>query len=476
MEYIRELEEIQVMADMIKICFISLCTYYIGLRLTRNTMTLTMKRIIFMGISIVLISVMSKWIKSTFGFFYSIISQGIFVSLWFAQMTKNKFIYSMFIICISLTINYILYSISIWISFFLFFIIQAKNDYVNISIIIFIYILFVYRFVKIRKLEKGISFFQKKLNDEYLDISILNISSIILLTIMTLSNFSEEIAKTFGIALILFIIIMFVTIQKSLQLYYKHNLLVQELKETKQELDKKKQEIEELENENLNFSKISHSIIHKQKSLEYKLDKLTLKSEIGMEADITNRLKNITKELQTEIIVELVKTNITEIDDMLSYMQSECRKNKIDFQVQITGKIQYMINHYISREKLEILIADHIRNAIIAIQHADNQNKSILVRLGIIEGVYSLYIYDSGIEFEQKILTNLGKKPSTTHADEGGTGMGFMHTFDTLKQVQASMIIQEYGKPCLNNFTKVIKIKFDQKNQFEILTYRKEEE
>ena len=173
----------------------------------------------------------------------------------------------MFIICISLTINYILYSISIWISFFLFFIIQAKNDYVNISIIIFIYILFVYRFVKIRKLEKGISFFQKKLNDEYLDISILNISSIILLTIMTLSNFSEEIAKTFGIALILFIIIMFVTIQKSLQLYYKHNLLVQELKETKQELDKKKREIEELENENLNFSKISHSIIHKQKSL-----------------------------------------------------------------------------------------------------------------------------------------------------------------------------------------------------------------
>ena len=161
-----------------------------------------------------------------------------------------------------------------------------------------------------------------------------------------------------------------------------------------------------------------------------------------MEADITNRLKNITKELQTEIIVELVKTNITEIDDMLSYMQSECRKNKIDFQVQITGKIQYMINHYISREKLEILIADHIRNAIIAIQHADNQNRSILVRLGIIEGVYSLYIYDSGIEFEQEILTNLGKKPSTTHADEGGTGMGFMHTFDTLKQVQASMIIK----------------------------------
>ena len=97
------------------------------------------------------------------------------------------------------------------------------------------------------------------------------------------------------------------------------------------------------------------------------------------------------------------------------------------------------------------------------------------MKLGIIEGVYSLYIYDSGIEFEIDTLKNLGKKPSTTHADKEGTGIGFINTFDTLRQYQASLMIHEYGKPCPENFTKMIQIKFDKKNEFKICSYREDE-
>lgn len=134
-----------------------------------------------------------------------------------------------------------------------------------------------------------------------------------------------------------------------------------------------------------------------------------------------------------------------------------------------------MVNKYISKENLEILIADHIKNAIIAIKHSNNINRNILIRLGIIDGIYSIYIYDSGIEFEIETLLNLGKKPSTTHADTGGTGMGFMNTFDSLNKYKASIIIKEYGKPCKDNYTKSIQIKFDNKNQFIICSYRAEE-
>ena len=120
-------------------------------------------------------------------------------------------------------------------------------------------------------------------------------------------------------------------------------------------------------------------------------------------------------------------------------------------------------------------MADHIKNAIIAINHSKNINKSILVRMGIIDGKYGIYIYDSGIEFEIETLSKLGKVPSTTHADNGGTGMGFMNTFDTLKASKASMFIKEYGKPSKDDFTKVIIIKFDGKNEFRIFSYRAEE-
>ena len=118
------------------------------------------------------------------------------------------------------------------------------------------------------------------------------------------------------------------------------------------------------------------------------------------------------------------------------------------------------------------MLADHIKDAIIAIKHTDNVNKSIFVRLGKIEDCYGLYIYDSGIEFEKETLENLGKKPSTTHKDEGGTGMGFMNTFDTLRKCKGSLIINEIGKPSKENYTKVIMIKFNNKNEFKVVSYK----
>ena len=270
-------------------------------------------------------------------------------------------------------------------------------------------------------------------------------------------------------------IIMFITIQKSIQLYYKQKLLVQELKETKEKLEEKTKEIKELEEENIKISKKSHTLVHKQKSLEHKIDGLIGKTEISKEevGELTNRIKEINKELYKEkTVIELDKTEIPQIDDMLKYMQSECKKNNIDFELQIKGNIHHMINNLISKEDLETLLADHIKNAIIAINHGNNINRSILVRIGKIDECYGLYIYDSGIEFEKETLKNLGKKPSTTHANEGGTGMGFMNTFDTLKKCNAGLIIEEYNKPSKDNYTKVIKIKFNNKKEFEIKTYR----
>ena len=202
------------------------------------------------------------------------------------------------------------------------------------------------------------------------------------------------------------------------------------------------------------------------------------KAEISTEeaAEVRDRVKEIKKDLYKEkSTIKLDKTGIALIDDMLEYMQSECKKNKIDFELQIKGNIHYMTNNLITKEDLETLLADHIKNAIIAIKHTENINRSILVRLGMIDENYAIYIYDSGIEFEKETLENLGKKPSTTHKDEGGTGMGFMNTFDTLRKCKASLIIEEFNKPSKDNYTKVIMIKFDNKNEFKVKSYRENE-
>ncbi len=449
-------------------------TYYLATKIVNKEKTNKYVKII-VYIVLLCFAVTYRIIRNSNSLSISMIILIFTISVIFAISTKNKIGYSLCIISISLSISYILYIIITPICYFIIAILRNNdmdNDYLCFSILMIMYTIAVYLFLKVKRFKNGFAFLQKRLKNDYFDVLILNISIIILFLIVILANYQGKITNRMGTALIFFIIIMFIIIQKSLQLYYKQKMLIKDLNETKEELENKKKEVEELEKENLNFSKISHSIAHKQKSLEYKINTLMLNNEAGAEIDLKDRLEDITKELKQETVIELAKTEIPEIDDMLSYMQSECVKNKIDFQLQLNGNIHHMVNNYIDKDKLEILLADLIKNAIIAINYSENTNKSILVRLGIIEGIYSLYVYDSGIEFEQETLANLGVKPSTTHKDSGGTGMGMMNTFDTLKQCKASMTIHEYGKPSKDNFTKLIQITFDEKNEFKIDSYR----
>lgn len=285
---------------------------------------------------------------------------------------------------------------------------------------------------------------------------------IILLNINVYSYMAQDILICFIIYIIIFIAI----VKKSIEAYYKQKLLIQDLNETKKELEEKKKEVEELEAENLSFSKKSHSLAHKQKSLEFKINKLLMNSENAEELGLQEELKNIANQLQENSkLPKLDKTGITEIDDMLEVMQEECRLNRIDFNLQLNGNIYHMTNNYVTKEELAILLADHIKDAIIAINHTDNINKSIMVRLGKIDDCFGLYIYDSGVEFSKEIFEKLGKEPITSYANEGGTGMGFMNTFDTLKKHNASLIIESIGKPSKDNYTKVIKIRFDNKRE-----------
>ena len=476
MLYFGWLDNVNDIIYILKILFTGILTYYISIKITKAKITMSLYKLFIFFIAIICIPLLAQIIKGLNGIeISSIIYVVLMISVLFSITTKNKLGYSILVNTISASINQIIFFIATVVSFIPYNILRIKSEYFNFFIIICIYLILLILCLKMKRIKHGIGFLTKNKNNQYFDMLILNISMIVLFMVIITSNYKEKVTINLMLGLIGFSIITFVTIQKSLQLYYKQKMLVKDLEETKEELENKKKEVEALEKENLEFSKISHSIAHKQKSLEHKLNELSMKSEIADELDIKDRIDDLSKNLMKETIVVLDKTGITEIDDMLSYMQSECVKNKIDFQLQLNGNIYTMINHHIDKEELEILLADHIKNAIIAIGYGDNVNKSILVRLGKLDGSYGLYVYDSGIEFEIETLLNLGKKPSTTHKDSGGTGMGFMNTFDTLRKHNASFIIEEYGKPVKDNFTKALKFKFDGKNEFKICSYREEE-
>lgn len=468
------LNELENVVDIIRLFFIIIYTYLIVIKIIDKKFIY--KEQISTLLIFLILPIILKIIKDRCGYAYCMICITILLGIMIKNNMKNNIGHSILIATISLSINYILYFISIALSFLPNVIMNIDNDFISLFIIILIYSILIYHFCRIKKFKRGFTFLKEKLANEYTDIIVLNISIIILFCIIFLEDYTKIITGKIGFGTLTFAIIMFITIQKSLQLYYKQQLQQRELEEMKKEIKQKDEEISKLEQENLNFSKTSHSIAHKQKSLEHKLNQLIMQNETAEEIDIKNRIKDLTKEINNNnTIVELNKTGIEQIDDMLAYMQSECIKNKIDFDLKINGNIYHMTNKYVEKENLEILLADLIKNAIIAINYSKNINKSILVKLGIIDGIYSIYVYDTGIEFEIDTLINLGKKPSTTHADSGGTGMGFMNTFDSLNKYNASIQINEVGKESKDNYTKYIAIKFDNKHEFKINSYRKEE-
>lgn len=465
---------VEVTISLIKTIFIMFCIYWTNFKLTNKTIKINIifvLKILILGISVVL----SEILKNDTNYLISTVFLIFMIS--FIYNTENVR-YSLITTIISFSLNYAILIVSIVANFIFNMITNLNNDIINLIFIVCVNIILLYKISNIKRLTYGLSFLkentQENFGNDYIDVISLNISVVILFVVAILPYANLKIAESLLVSLAIFTIIMFINISKSIRLYYKQKLLIKDFEETKKELEDKTKEVENLEQEILSYSKRTHSLMHKQKSLGYKLNQLMLNSEIAAELDIKDRLDNISNELYNKVVeTNLEETGITEIDDMLKVMEAECTKYEIDFNVQIIGNIYYMVNNLVSKQELEILIADHVKNAIIAIRHSDNVNKSILVKLGKIDEYYGLYIYDSGVEFKKEVLDDLGKKPHTTYSDEGGTGMGFMNTFDTLNKNKASLIIEEIGKPCKENFTKVLMIKFDGKNEYKIISYRK---
>ena len=467
-------KNINTYVNFIRRVLIIMCTYYVFIKVI-NVKLKDIKILdkILIIISIPIIAFITCSIKPEVKH-YRIFVELLLISVVNYLVYKKEIYYSFLLTTISFGINYSIYILSVATAFIPTAILKIQNQYIELLIILAIYVLLMYKIFKLKKLKYGISLLNGKLQNSYFSYWIINLCIVILAFAIIFQEISLLNIVNIGLGLMLLIVVMLITIKESIQLYYKQNLLIKDLETTKKELNEKNEEIARLEKENLEFSKTSHSLAHRQKALEYKLNKLinedkTTVSQDRTKQELKKELENISKDVYRKPTdIEIEKTGIDKIDNMLEYMKSECDKDNIEFNLQIIGNIYYMINHLVSENELEILLADHIKDAIIAIQYSTNKNRSILVKIGKIQKYYGIYIYDSGIEFTDEVLNKLGKEPITTHKDNGGTGMGFMNTFDTLKRHNASLNITKIGKPSLDNYTKSVSIIFDSKNEVNI--------
>lgn len=227
--------------------------------------------------------------------------------------------------------------------------------------------------------------------------------------------------------------------------------------------------------------KVNHELNHKLKVLDNIIADMVsipavtkkFKNKYGEDFEfLISELKEISANNKSKK-KSLLSTKNFKIDSTLQTMQLEAIKNNISFEVKINGKvsINYMIEELVSATELSTLLCDHIKNAIIAINASKTTFRSICVVIGEINNSYGILFYDSGVEFNLEVLVNIGNKPITSHSDIGGTGYGFMTTYDTLNRTKASLVIEEYELKKYD-YTKSVGIIFDNKNEYRILSYR----
>ena len=383
---------------------------------------------------------------------------------------------------ISNSITYMIFVISMVVESLFIRILNISDRIVNLALILLIEAIVLVGLTNIKRFKHGITFLQNR-NNDYFNIIMITISVVVILAYYLSGNYYGNTTKQFIICILVLGCIMFLVIQKTLTLYYKQKLLHQTIEDYKNEIREKDKKIKELSDEKFKISKLNHEFYNRQKSLEKKVaDYVSNASvETANELAITEQIADLSKEYSDKLQNikhpdKLPVTEIEEIDDMFKYMQSECEKNNIEFKLQINGNIHHMINQVIPKDKLVTLIGDHLRDAIIAINSSNNSFKSIIAILGKADEFYEFCVFDTGIEFELETLLALGTKPITTHKDTGGTGYGFMTTFETLRETKGSLVIEEKHKMSENDYTKAVRIIFDGKAQYRISSYRMKEQ
>ena len=484
------METIDIINEILKVSFINILTYFVFIKLVNYKNNNNIKTCIIIGGSIIEACIEYLLMKHVPILPKIIIMYYIYGCL-IANVTKNKTQYSIMLTFISLTITYLIYLISIILAGILVKTLNlniSKNHILILFITVLIETIILYAIFKIKRIRNGIAFLQdpEKVNN----VGIIGMIFIgIVLIIYSIIQDTIHTRYIFWGMVIEFICVC-IWVNKKITTYYKQKLKERTIEELESEIKERDEEINKILEENKEIATINHKYSNRIKSLENFSHQIMSKPElvekmetefgedfINFEKQINNVSEEYTKEIEDSIQHKnhLEKTGIFGIDNILEYMSNEAIKNNIKFNLKIYEDIQYMIENIIDQSKLETLLGDHIKDAIIAINSSENTYKELLVEIGEIENCYQVCIYDTGIEFEIDTLLNLGLKAITTHKLTGGSGIGFMTTFETLKATKASLIIEERHPIDDKDYTKAVRIKFDGKHEYRICSYRSKE-
>lgn len=330
---------------------------------------------------------------------------------------------------------------------------------------------------KIKRFKKGFQFFQDEKN---LGIGLALSGALFIYFVITKSH-QVKIYLAAMIGLVGFLISAFgiyLWIRRSITAHYRRRLQLQSEEHYQKLLSESEAKNEKLMKSNEFLAKLVHRDNHLINALNTSIDEYFNSGDKDFKDDLLRKIQTLARE-RGELIGQeqrelklLPATGNTLIDAAVNSLYIKAAAHGIDFDLTVAEPLDMIIGKYISQTDLQTLLCDHIKDAIIAVEAKEEKSGKILVNLAVKDNSYEITIFDSGIDFTVGTLSKLGLERTTTHAAQGGSGIGFMTTFATLRKSCASLIITEPENK--TPFSKSVSFRFDGLSAFVIHSYREE--
>lgn len=329
--------------------------------------------------------------------------------------------------------------------------------------------------LQIKRFRKGFQFF----NDEKnlgLGLAISGLLFVLFGIIYTYDFFNDYFTVFILLGIFVSAFGIYLWIRRSITVHYREKLQLKSEEYYQELLKEKNEEVERLNQSNEFLAKTVHRDNHLISALNTSINAY-------FESDDKTYKENLLREIQTlanergELIEKeqreskiLPSTGNLLIDGAISDLYIKSAAHGIDFNMTVSETVDKIIGKYISQTDLQTLICDHIKDALIAVDASGKESGQILVELSVKNDSYTITVFDNGVDFEIETLAKLGMERVTTHSETGGSGIGFMTTFETLRKSHASLVITEFENK--TPFSKSVSFIFNGENSFIIQSYR----
>lgn len=406
----------------------------------------------------------------------SYIYPSVFYILFERKQVKTKWLICFFASCFTRVLQQLVF----WLFSFIVAIINPKRVLFSLIPIYAIVFLCAFSLLKTKRLKKGFQFFQ---NESKLGIGLFIAGIMFFLQgiIYSYDYYEESATMIFVVFSALYIsgFGLYLWIRRSITAHYRERLQLKSEEHFKELLKEKELENAKLTQSNELLAKVVHRDNHLMASLDTSINNFFESGDKEFKDDLLREIQTLAKERGELVKKEqrdsklLPSTGNSLIDGAIGDLYIKAIAHGIDFDLTVSETVDEIVGKYISQTELQTLLCDHIKDAVIAVDATGKDNGKILVDLSVKNDDYTIAVFDNGVDFEAETLAKLGEERVTTHAENGGSGIGFMATFETLRKAHASLSITEFENK--TPFSKSVSFIYNGENSFIIKSYRAEQ-